>query len=60
MYIEKSTICKCIIMAGMVILIAVAFLYCFSETEISGSICMAIWFACVCAVSGLVKKVESI
>ncbi len=56
MYIRKSVLNGLIILTGLCILIAMAFIFCFTETQIPPAVFCAAWITCLLSVSSLVGK----
>lgn len=49
MYIKKSVLKAAVLTAGSIILILLAVLYCFTETNISSTVYLISWLACLYA-----------
>ena len=45
MYIRKAVLSAAAVIIGAVILLAMAFLFCFTEIGIPSGLCAAVWFA---------------
>ncbi len=58
MYIKKSVLSGIIMVIGAVILLAVAFVYGFTEIHISAVTCAVIWGACIFCCVMLLDKIE--
>lgn len=60
MYIKKSIISGVVLVIGVMILLAVTFVYGFTEIPVSGTTCAVIWAACIFGGMKLTDMIEHI
>lgn len=58
MYRKKSLLSGMIMIIGMVVLLVIAVLFCFTEIHISRYEYMTVWLVCIWMIAVLTKKVE--
>ena len=58
MYIKKSFISGMVLVIGVMILLAVAFVFGFTEIHVSKVVCALIWSGCIFTVTRIVDRVE--
>lgn len=58
MYIKKSVICGVIIFTGVLLLLVLSILYCFTEINIPGVLYILAWVLCIFFVVKSVSKIE--
>lgn len=58
MYIKKSVISKIVMAIGMGILIVLTVLFCFTEVNVPGTVCMMAWIVCIVTVAELTDKLR--
>lgn len=58
MYIKKSIISGIVITLGVIVLTALAVLYCFTEIQIPGGVYIIAWIGCILAIVDIVDRIE--